>query len=471
MKQRILPVVGAVAGLALVGAMLAMDATRLLGVAVPVLVMLGFAILVNPTLFLAYFVGLRPLVDAAVFFPVGSYTLGTVWGAALLGVLLVYWILHGIPSPMRSSDWLIPVLFVVAYALFTMVGRSGDPFDATSNLMKIVSWVFLALACEQIAGTAEGQRTLVQAGTLMAILTAVVIAIAISQNQYGAAYYTGGEGYNTMSQGPHGLASLAVISSAFVWMGAMHSRHRTAYTVLAALLGIGIALSFVRTTFLAYALVTGWFVLWSLRSKQPRAVVTAIVAVLAVAGAVYAFQDAMLARLADLSFLSGHGGVELEAGSGRIGIWTTLVKSATATTGRLLLGQGASGSQQAFAAVSGSELWAHNDFLEFLVTGGVGLLFLHLVTVVWLMAPGPNLMRDPRSSQRAKDVGQLVFVVSLAYLVMAIFNGMAFYLSASLAMAMVVGLARGMLQSPGETFLDTETGTQAAPETRLSSDG
>lgn len=448
-------VTGGFAGLALIGLMLAADSLRLLGLAVPVLVMLGFAMLVNPAVFLTFFVGLRPLVDVAVFFPVGGYTLGTIWGAALLGVLFVYWLLHGSKMPMRDARWLVPAVFVIAYALFTMVGRTGDSFAATSALMKIASWVFLALACEQIAMTADGQRTIVRAGTLMATLTAAAIALAISQNQYGAAYYAGGEAYNTMGQGPHGLASMAVVSSAFVWMGAMHSRHRAVYAILAMLLGVGIALSLVRTTFLAYALVTGWFVLWSLRSRQPKVVLTALAAVVAVAIAVFMFQDAMLARLTDLTFLSGHGGVEMEAGSGRIGIWTTLISSATASASRLLLGQGAAGSLQAFAAVSGSELWAHNDFLEFLVTGGVGLLLLHLLTVAWLIEPGPRLLRDPRSTQKVRDVGALVFVIGFAYVVMAIFNGMAFYLSASLAMAMLVGLARGMTASPGETFLDT----------------
>jgi hypothetical protein len=128
----------------------------------------------------------------------------------------------------------------------------------------------------------------------------------------------------------------------------------------------------------------------------------------------------------------------------------------------LLLGQGAAGSIQAFAAVSGSELWAHNDFLEFLVTGGVGLLFLHLLTVGWLVAPGPRLLHDPRSSAKVRDVGELVFVIGLAYIVMAIFNGMAFYLSASLAMAMLVGLARGMAVSPGATFLDATNSVNPA---------
>ncbi|MDY0088603.1 MAG: hypothetical protein RBS78_08670, partial [Coriobacteriia bacterium] len=293
-SRRVLLIIGGFAGLALLGAMLSLDSLRLLGLAVPVLVMLGFAILVNPGLFLAYFVGLRPLVDIAVFFPIGGYTLGTIWGAALLGVLFVYWILYGVRMPMRDTRWLIPTVFVIAYALFTMVGRSGDSFEAISALMKIASWVFLALACEQIASTPDGQRTIVRAGTLMAGLTAAVIAVAISQNQYGAAYYAGGEAYNTMGQGPHGLASMAVVSSAFVWMGAMHSRRRTAYAILAALLGVGIALSFVRTTFLAYALITGWFVLWSLRSKQPRVVFTALAAVAAVVVAVFMFQDAML---------------------------------------------------------------------------------------------------------------------------------------------------------------------------------
>ena len=55
-------------------------------------------------------------------------------------------------------------------------------------------------------------------------------------------------------------------------------------------------------------------------------------------------------------------------------------------------------------------------------------------------------------------------VVVVAYAVMAFFNGVVFY-QASLAMAMIVGSARGMYRTPGLTFLDERTEEAAVERT------
>ena len=452
-KRRRLLASGVVVGLILVGVLLAIESTRAIGIVVSVIPLLLLALFANPVLFVLLYVGMRPLVDSVVFLRAGGYTFGVVWGALLMVVLAIYWFTRGIRRPIHGASWLVPTGFVLAYALFTLT-RGGDALAVLSNCIKLASWVLVALTCEQIASTAKGQRLIVRAGTLMAVLTVAVIVFAVVKNQYGAAYYAGDNSYDTAAQGPHGLASLAVLTSVFVWMGAMRDRRRGVYVALAGLLGVAVALSFVRTTFLAFALITVWFLLWSLRSRRPSAVIAAFAATLAVFAAVYAFQDAMLGRLSDLSSLASGGGVEFSTGSGRIGLWQAVWQSATASPEALLLGQGAGASGRAAAAVTGTVFWAHNDFLEFLITGGIGLLVLHILTLGWLLTSGVRLSRDQHQSKAVREVGRLISVAGLAYLVMAFFNGMAFYLSASLAMAMIVGLARGMQETPGATFLD-----------------
>jgi hypothetical protein len=442
-------------GLTVIGVLLAVESTRAIGVAVAAVVLSVIGFVASPTAFVLVYVGLRPLVDAVVFISVGPYTVGMAWGFGLLLVLVAYWIVRGFGRPMHGAGWVVPIGFALAYTLFAL-SRGGITIDAISDCVKIVSWVLLAVTCEQIAYTVEGQRLIMRAGTLMAILTLVVVGIAVLKNQYGAAFYGDlyGEGaFRSMGQGPHALASIAVITSTFVWTGAMHARVRWPYVLLASILGLAVALSFVRTTILGFGLLTLWFLAWSLRSRRPGAVAAAFAAALAVLGAVYVFREAMLERVADITLVFS-GGPSIEAGSGRIGIWGAVLASALASPKNILLGQGANGSMQAVAMVFGENLWAHNDFLEFFITGGIGLALLHLLVLGWMILPAVRLVRDPRQSRPVHETGLLIAIVGLVYLVMAIFNGMAFYLSASLAMAMVVGLARGMCATPGATFLD-----------------
>jgi len=454
-------IVGAAAVIA-VGALLGSDSTRAIGLAVPIGLLLVVAMVWEPTYFLLFYVALRPLADAAVHVQIGPMSLGALWGGGLMIALALYWVARGLRQAVRDISWLLPIAFALAYAVFTF-GRGGDTAYAFSSWIKIASWVLLAITCEQIAATAAGQRAIVRAGTLMAVLTVAVIALAVVQNQYGAAYYTYGQ-YDTVGQGPHQLASMAVLLTTFVWIGAMHGvgRMRWLYVALAGLLGVGIALSLVRTTFLAFALLTVWFLIWSLRGKRWGPVVAALAATTAAGAVVYTFQSSVVQRMTDLSNLSLGGSAALSAGSGRLGIWQAVWTSATSTSAALLLGQGASASFAVTAAVLGNDLWSHNDFLEFLITGGVVLLGLYILTIGWMLVSGTRLFRDAARLRPVRDLGQLVAAAVVAYVVMAFFNGMAFFES-TLVMAMLVGLVRGVQRTPGCSFIDEQTSVAELP--------
>lgn len=445
------------AALTAVGTAVSFDRTRAVAIAVPIAAVLALGLAVHPAAFVLLYLGLRPLVDAAVYVQAGGLTLGTLWGAGLIVSLGVYWLVRGIRPPVIGRSWLIPLGFALAYVLATLwrLGlSSGDLSSAISNCVKIASFVLVALTCEQIASSAHGQRMIVRAGILMAVLSVVVIGIAISRNEYGIAYYTT-RVRQSLGQSPHGYASLAVLSSTFVWIAAMRYRPRWPGIVLAGLLGVSVALSFVRTTFLAFVLVAAWFLVWSARTRRVTAALSALAVVASVAGILYAFRDVVARRLADLNFLSSGGEAPLLAGSGRVGIWDAVLHSATSSRAAFLLGQGSAASSRVTMAVADGA-WSHNDYLEFLITGGVGVLILYTATVVWLLVSMRRLARDTRQSNAAREVASLMTAAVAAYALMAFFNGIIFY-AASLAMAMAVGLARGMYRTPGDTFLDEPT--------------
>ena len=422
-----------------------------LGLAVPIAALALWALFTAPAEFVVGLVALRPLVDTAVHVRFGGWSLGQLWGIGLLGSLGVYWLAEGYRKPLEGRSWLIPAAFPVAYATMTL-GRD-DPSFAVSLCVKVGLWALVALACEQIASSARGQRTIARAVSVMALLTVAAIAITIAQNQYGSAYYSPELTFESVGQGPHGLASLAVLTSTMVWLNAMRDRARWRWVLLAALLGVGVAMSLVRTTFLAFALVTGWFLVWSLGSGRRGAIGAALAAVAGVAGTMYAFRDVILGRVSDLALLSAGGGADMWAGSGRVGIWRAVLRSASSSPTALLIGQGSLASLRVTRVSTGASVWAHNDFLEFLITGGVGLLALYVAMVIWLFWSMARLARDTRQSAAVREAGGLFAVAVVAYVVMAFFNGMAFY-EASVVMAMIVGLARGLHRTPGCSFMD-----------------
>ncbi len=454
-------VIAALVALLLDAALLADQSTQLIGVILPVAVLLVALLFVQPTLFVLLYIASRPLVDTAVEVQVGGVSLGTLWGAGLILVLGAYWVLEGFRGRVRIRGWSMPLGFLVAYAAFCF-GR-GDALYWFSNWVRLASFVGVAFTIQNVASTRKGQVMVVRAGTLLAVLQLAVIGLAVVQNRYGLAFYSN-DVYDSLGQGPHGLASLAVLSSTFVWLGAMYSKSsRWPYVLLAALIGVAVALSLVRTTFLAFAIVALWFLWWSLRTRRAAAVAAAVAAFAGVTAVVYALQDMVLGRLADLVLLSNTGAAELAAGSGRLGIWQAVWQSATRTSASILLGQGANASLTATAStlIGAGPLWSHNDYLEFFITGGVVLAGLYVGLIAWMLVSTGSLVWNREQSSAARDAASLMTVVVVAFAVMAFFNGIAFY-QASIGMAVVVGLARGMSSTPGETFLDDEAPADGA---------
>ena len=82
-----------------------------------------------------------------------------------------------------------------------------------------------------------------------------------------------------------------------------------------------------------------------------------------------------------------------------------VLRSATSSPAAFLLGQGPTESFRATVVGSGG-VWSHNDYLEFLITGGIGLMaVLYTAMIVWLLVSMLRLARDARQSSAVQEVG------------------------------------------------------------------
>ena len=107
-------------------------------------------------------------------------------------------------------------------------------------------------------------------------------------------------------------------------------------------------------------------------------------------------------------------------------------------------------------SATGIPAWPHNDFLEMWVVGGIPLLLLYMLFVIWLGWHFVRLVRDEKQSQLVRDFAIVGLAAWIGFIALSIGFGITFSLSA-LPMALLVGLARGMGETPGATFLDRET--------------
>jgi O-antigen ligase len=362
--------------------------------------------------------------------------------------VLVFLAITRRPGRPVQPRFTLPYCFVALYGLLTL-WRPDSAFAMTS-ILKLGSWILLALAVERIARTAAGQRMALRAGIAMAILTVFAMGVAIAQNQYGNAYYVE-RTFNDSGQTPHGYASLGALVLPFVLVGLLRGRHVLRLLGVIAALCIGVVLSYVRTGYLAFAVLLLGFTVLGVKRRHSYILVGAMAATAVIVVTVAVLGNAVTGRLSDLSNL-GSSSTAGNAGAGRVGFETAILGT-TFNSGRLLLfGGGALTTERITSAVVGNEVWAHNDFLEMLATGGVLLLLGYLALLMWLYASFRRLARDGRQGRAARDVGVIGMLTVGAFAVVSAFNGEVTTPAAEFAL--LLGLARGMTATPGATFLD-----------------
>lgn len=398
----------------------------------------------------------RPVVDAYVYTSVGGLTLGQVWGIGLLGTVAVYFIARrrvGLPAP--------PAALLLAYLGLTMV--RPDLSVAVDSSLKLASWVLLAVAVERMCATRHGQNAILTTMWISAICLLLVTMLVIAQGRYGAAYY----GPSPASVGysrPHALASLAALILPFVLMYIVAGRRISSSALLAGLLAVGIIASFVRTAYLALIAVLCAYVIAAIRMKAARARVSILVIGAMLVFAAIWFQDTILTRLSELPFIQSLVGGQpvYGGGSGRVEFERVLLTAGTDSVSHIVAGRGAGASVELLGRAIGNAIWSHNDFLEFFITGGILLLFAYLAFLAWVFLSFVRLYRDTRQSPDVHACSMVLMGGFAGYVVLSAANGIALTAWAAV-MAVLIGLARGMLETPGDTALDVHSVGLAKP--------
>ena len=313
----------------------------------------------------------------------------------------------------------------------------------------------MAFACEHLASNREGQLRLMALSRVATFALILTVFYLVSANKYGFAYYDyTGAGTRPGLEFPHVFAFSAVLLLPFSLSRLYGEANVWAEAFTSAALSAAVVLSLVRSAYLSLAAVICAFLLTSLtagllRVKVMAATVTALLVVM-----IFDLRHTVLSRFSNLLLILHSGNAAGRAGNGRWALWTTLVRASSHSFRGIALGHGV-----AFSVAWAEErfhlnLWAQNDFLQFYVVGGVVLFIAYVGLMVWTLISCSRIAFDGKQSSRARAFGIMCIGAWLAYVIFSFTNGAVFYMS-SLYFGLLIGLARGMRQTPGRSWLDS----------------
>lgn len=403
----------------------------------------------QPELAILGYIALRPLVDAFVFQGVGGFSLGELWGFGLIASACLFLIVQARDreEPLKLS--LVPLAFLFFLAALTFF--RPEIKVAVAAWTKVASWVLVLMVCERISRDRRGQRRCFNAAAVMVLTLLLAVGIMVAQGRFGAAFYSVPI-RRVSGQLPHPLSVGAVLLLPFTLTALLFVRPRLLALAGAVGLCVAVVASFVRTAYVGAVIV-----LVSLVAAGAWAGTKARLVALLVLGAALAIgwtvRGSIATRFSDLESLSSSGTAFGSAGSGRVDIWTAAWRTAFDSVPHALTGRGPAGAATAMRAAAGFNVGAQNDFLDFVLTGGLVLGVCYLVLLVWMALAPVALLRDPGQSAPAKTFAALTLGTVAAFAVMSMINGIATY-QPIIAVGLLVGLARGMALTPGDTFLD-----------------
>ena len=409
----------------------------------------------RPAVALLLYIALRPLVDAFVFQDFHGFTLGELWGFGMVVSAAVFLVLESADRqhPLRLPA--IPIAFLLVFLVLTIT-RPGI-MTAVSGWTKVASWILVMLVAERISRDRRGQLLCWWAGLGMGAALVVSVGVMIMQNRYGAAFY-GDPMRDVSGQLPHPLAIGAVLLMPFALIGVQlaGSRRILSLAIAAGLMG-AVILSYVRTAMIGGVIMLLSLLAVTVKSKgKARAAGGAIAVCVILAG--YLARDRILARFADLTLLSSSGAAQGGAGSGRLNLWRTTFQAAFDGAQHAIVGRGAGGSEQVMEKALGIFVGAQNDLFDFLLDGGLVLAISYVVLLLWMGWNPVHTLRDPEQSSNVKSFAILTLGAVVAFFAMSMLNGIATY-QPSVAIGLLIGLARGVMATPADTFLDTGTTT------------
>jgi O-antigen ligase len=415
-------------------------------------VLYGILFLRSPAVALLAYVATRPAVDAFVLLQAGPLTVGQLWGAGLIIVLIVFLVGTVVESG-RARGVPLPVSALIA--LYALLAARGDTAIALQFGLKLTMWLLLIVAVERIAQTRSGQVACFRAGYALALGCTVLIGILAATNRYGGSYYETFAVSQGTEQGPQALAFLAVFSISFPLIALLQRWWPLLSMALVAALAIEVTISYVRTGLVGLMLMVLVYIFVAVRRRRPAAFVLAG----AFAVAAYVVQDRLAARFSDVHLL--WTGDASEAGSNRVAIWTSVWDATAGSVHTAVAGAGAGASHALSEEAIGHYVDAHNDFLEFFATGGILLVAAYAVFIAWAVGSVWRLYRDPTQSSRARASAAVAFGVIAAFLAISSLSSISFY-AALVPFAILLGLIRGMTATPGGTCFDPKAHSQTA---------
>ena len=343
---------------------------------------------------------------------------------------------------------MIPLPIVVLLGLYGLLAMRGDLGIATQFGLRLALWLLLLVAVERIARTSSGQAMCFWAGYALAAGTAILIAVLLALNRFGSAFYTElGANPVDIEPSPIPLAFMALFAIPFPLIALLQRTLPTLSLLLVGALAVEITLSFVRTALVALVPLVLVYIFVGFRRRRPAAFALAA----ALVATTFAVQDRLATRFADVSLIGS--GDASGAGSGRVAIWTSVWEGMTSSIGELIAGGGAGTSHALSEDAISHYVDAHNDYLEFLATGGLLLVAAYAVLFAWIVRSVWLVYRDRRQSSRARTVAAVAFGVLAAFFVTSLLGAISFY-AALVGFALLIGLVRGMGATPGETCFD-----------------
>lgn len=399
-------------------------------------VLLVAGMLTAPAAILLAFVATRPIADAFVRVSVGPLSLGQVWSAVLIVAVLVC--IGRLPREEGTRPWydIIPMMLIAVYAVLTL-WRPNEAM-AVGNTTRLIAWVLLIEAVARIALLDKSIRRILWSGRALGMVAIAAVALSTARGEYGLGYYYNPARFSDfLMSGPHGLAALCILSMGFPLVAVTIGRGTPVDVPLACALAACALLSLTRTSMLALVAVAVGVVAAGLWGRRASLVAAVISVVLVAGGVVYYLGDRFIGRvLANTSGSFIASQLAPTGGSGRIGIWESLQSRIVGDFAGLFVGYGAAATTQISQATLGIALLAHNDVLELLTTGGLGLVLVYVAMFWWMWL---QLGLQGQNRRATVIVGRSVLV---AYGVFSLFNGIVFS-QASIALGLFVGMMRG----------------------------
>lgn len=395
----------------------------------------------GPGLLAMTYISTRPLADVFVRIQFLGLSVGQLWSAGLL-VVLVVWV-ASLGGRLSRREWLPLISFVVVYVLLAMT--RGDVADGAQRGLRLLSWMLIVPATSAAIVRGMNWRWAASAGYAFALLATLVSAYSALTGRYGEAYYLAGSRLTMTYQSPHALVTMLVLGAPFVLLALIRdtSRWKWAHALLVVAMATLTLVSLVRSGILAMVVLlaaTALVVAWR-GSRQQKGWLVAVS--VGFVGAWVSLQDMFIDRLAAL--LPAQAAAEGSVGSGRSWFWAAIADRVFQSPADSLVGLGGGADTLIIHRATGLLIGAHSDFFELLAVGGLVLVVAYASVVFVPVGRALTGLRTAQSTSDTRALRVMLVAATAAFGVLGLTNGVAGY-QGSIAYGLLVGMVLGISQ-------------------------